>query len=278
MKLFSSWRNGLTGIALLLPPLFSHASTAEGWQLSLALGQGKVSTPLAGRDEIAGNILPGISYYGERFYLENTHLGYTLLEHERGYVDLVGELNDDGMFFELDGVNNFGWWDALGIGRTDNTETGNPPDSFQDIERHLSYMAGLSATAVWQEISLRAAYLKEMTGVHHGEVMRLSLRHDLVFGEHLTLRLQAIAERKDQRLLNYYYNVRPYELNNSPSWFTLDAAWNFSYGASMNYQLDPSWSLLIHWQHHQMDTDLQLTPLIRRLDYQSKFVGLRYLF
>lgn len=276
--LFANWRVSFAGLALLLFPLLSDASSPEGWQLSLALGQGKVSTPLAARDDIEGNIVPGISYYGERFYLENTHLGYTLLEHEQGYVDLVGELNDDGMFFELDGVNNFGWWDALGIGRTDNTEFQYPPNYYQDIERHLSYLGGVSGTLVWQDSSFRAAYLRDISGVHHGEVMRLSLRQDLAFGEHLTLRLQAIAERKDQRLLNYYYNVRPYELNDAPSWFTLKAAWNFSYGASMNYQLDPNWSLLVHWQHHQLDTDLQLTPLLRRLDYQSKFVGLRYLF
>ena len=101
----------------------AQAEAVDGWQFSLAAGHGKISTVLSGRRPISGNFIPGVSYYGERFYLENTHLGYSLVENDYGYIDLVGELNDDGMFFELDGVNKFGWWDAIGIGRTDGGES-----------------------------------------------------------------------------------------------------------------------------------------------------------
>ena len=94
----------------------------------------------------------------------------------------------------------------------------------------------------------------------------------------VTVRITAMAERKDQQLINYYYNLRPNELNNAPSWFHLPAVWNFAYGASVNYQLNQDWSLLAHWQHHQLDSDLELNPLFLRRDYQSNFVGVRYIF
>ena len=257
----------------------AQAEAVDGWQFSLAAGHGKISTVLSGRRPISGNFIPGVSYYGERFYLENTHLGYSLVENDYGYIDLVGELNDDGMFFELDGVNKFGWWDAIGIGRTDGGESpAHPENHYEDIERNLSYMAGISGNLVLADTTFRATFLRDVSGVHQGETQRFSVRRDFVPFPKLTLQLTALAEHKDQQLINYYYNFRPNELNNSPSWFSLPDLWNFSYGGSVNYQFDQHWSLMAHWQHHQMDKDIQRNPIILRADYQSKFVGVRYIF
>ncbi len=252
-----------------------RAEPATGWQFSLAAGHGKITTPLAGRRSISGHFIPGISYYGERFYLENTYLGYALIERESGYIDLVGELNDDGMFFELDGVDKFGWWDALGLKLSDNTLPGT---HYEDIERNLSYMAGISANYIFADTTFRLTVLQDISGVHHGETQRLSMRRDFNVLQQLTLRLSAMAERKDQQLINYYYNLRPSELDNKPSWFTLPAVWNFGFGASLNYQLNQDWSLLAHWQHHQLDAIFQQNPLFKRRDYQSSFAGVRYIF
>ena len=202
----------LAGFGLTLLTLPSMANTTDpvtGWQFSIAAGHGKISTPLAGRRAISGHVIPGISYYGERFYLENTHLGYSIVENDFGYIDLVGELNDDGMFFELDGVNEFGWWDAIGIGRTDSEGPAYPDNQYQDIERNLSYMAGVSANLVLADTTFRLTFLRDISGVHHGSNQRLSLRREFSVLPQVTVRITAMAERKDQQLINYYYNLRP---------------------------------------------------------------------
>lgn len=274
----------LLGICLWLVCGSCAADTApttdQGWQFSLAAGHGKISTPLSGRHALQGDVIPGVSYYGERFYLENTHLGYALLELDQVYVDLVGELNEDGMFFEFDGINQFGWWEALGINRTGNIEHGTEPTIpgfYEDIKRRLSYMAGVSSNFTADGSTARLSYLQDISGVHDGSELRLTLRHDWQW-QQLKLQLQAGLARKDQQLVNYYYNIRPYEINGVPSWFDLPSVWNYHVGATLVYQYDEHWALLAHWQHQQLDRDLLRSPLVRRADYQSRFVGVRYSF
>lgn len=268
-------------------PAASAQQTAEpttadqGWQFSLAAGHGKISTPLSGRHALQGDVMPGVSYYGDNFYLENTHLGYSLLEQDHVYIDLVGELNDDGMFFEFDGVNNFGWWEAIGINRTGGVEGGGKPPAtpgqFEDIKRRLSYMAGISSNFTANGSTFRVSYLQDISGVHDGSELRLTLRQDWSWDK-VQLQLQAGLARKDQQLVNYYYNLRPYEISGIPSWFELASTWNYHFGATFVYQYDEHWALLAHWQHQQLDRELLRSPLVRRADYQSRFVGVRYSF
>lgn len=254
----------------------AQASRDEGWQWSLSAGHGKISTPLSGRHAIQGDFIPSVSYYGERFYLENTHLGYSLIEEEHLYIDLVGELNQDGMFYEFDGVNNFGWWEAIGISRTGG-EMPSPVGEYQDIERKLSYMAGVSSNFTANNSTVRISVLTDISGVHHGSEFRLDAKHDMNWGD-WQLQINAGLARKNSNLINYYYNLRPWEIDNKPSWFVLNSAWNAHYGATLRYQFNEHWALLAHWQRELLDRDIQRSPLVLRNNYLSRFVGVRYDF
>lgn len=272
------------------------ANIAGQWQISLSAGLGKVTTPLARRDDLAGNLLPAISYYGERFYLENSFIGYSLVEQEHWYLDLAGSINDDGYFFTMDGVNNFGWWDALGIQNVidRNFETGGiesggieqggreggigyPPGSYQDIERHLSYMAGLSFNWLTDYADVRLALLKDISGVHHGQEQHLTVRKRYQY-QQWSWQWQLGLSHKDQQLLNYYYNLRPHELNLTDSWFRLKGSWQYFYGLSVTYQLHPQWALQAFWQKNQLDPDMLLSPLLEYDHYYGRFIGVRYSF
>ena len=257
-------------------------SETEQWEFALSLGTGKVTTPLTNRDDLQGSVLPVISYYGERFFIENSFVGYSLIEREHWYLDLVGGLNDDGFFFELDGVNQFGWWDALGIERGYNTliegeGPAYPPDSYQDIDRHLSYMAGASVSWLTDIAELRFTFLTDLSGVHHGQEQHISLRKSYDY-QQWQFRWQLGALHKDQQINNYYYNLRPRELDQTESWFRLSDSWQYFYAFTLQYQFDANWAIQAFWQKNQLDEDLLLSPLLIKDHYYSRFIGVRYSF
>ena len=252
------------------------------WEFALSLGYGKVTTPLTNRDDLQGSVLPVISYYGERFFIENSFVGYSLIESDSWYLDFVGGLNDDGFFFKLDGVNQFGWWDALGIERGYNTiiegeGPAYPPDSYQDIERHLSYMAGASVSWLTEIAELRLTLLTDISGVHHGQEQHLSLRKSYDYRQ-WQFRWQVGALHKDQQINNYYYNLRPKELDQTESWFRLADSWQYFYAFTLQYQFDSNWAIQAFWQKNQLDEDLLISPLLAKDHYYSRFIGVRYSF
>ncbi|WP_337879473.1 MipA/OmpV family protein [Rheinheimera sp.] len=267
------------------------------WQFSLSAGRGALTTPLANRADLKGSLLPAVSYYGERFFFENSYVGYSLLERENWYIDLVGSLNEDGMFFELDGVNEFGWWDAIGFQRTSFTgdlpveaqePSGGslgtlpgteqlPAHSYLDIGRHLSYMGGVSLNWLSDYADLRLSLLKDISGIHHGQERHLTLRKSYQIGA-WSWQWRAGLTHKDQKLNNYYYNLRPYELNQTPSGFRLQDSWHYFYGMTLSYQLTPEWAMLAYWQKNVLDDELLRSPLVKRGYYYGRFIGVRYSF
>ena len=262
--------------------LISHQAIANSsltevghWQFALSAGTGKVTTPLSNRDDLHGSILPAISYYGEHFYIENSVVGYSLVENAHWYIDLVGSLNDDGLFFELDGINQFGWWDAMG----QHPSNGNPTEQeiFQDIERNLSYMGGMSFNWLNDLADSRLTLLKDISGVHEGSELHLTLRKNYSY-QQWTFQWQVGAIRKSQRLNNYYYNLRPYELDNTPSWFSLPSSIQYFFGLHLIYQLTPEFAIQAFWQKNQLDEVLLRSPLVRSDYYYSRFIGVRYSF
>jgi MipA family protein len=257
-------------------------NTVGEWQFALSLGTGKVTTPLANRHDLQGSVLPAVSYYGEHFYLENSFIGYSLVEQDNWYLDLVGGLNDDGYFFELDGVNQFGWWDALGIegGYSLQLEGEGPaqlPGTYQDIKRNLSYMAGASVNWLTDIAEVRLTLLTDISGVHQGQEQHFSLRKTYEY-QQWQFRWQIGALHKDEQINNYYYNLRPHELDNTNSWFRLGDSWQYFYALTINYQLDPNWAIQAFWQKNLLDKELMKSPLVAKDQSYSRFIGVRYSF
>lgn len=253
--------------------------TAAGeWSFALFAGWGEITTPLSNRDDIQGSVVPAVSYYGERFFIENSFIGYSLFEEKNWYLDLTGALNDDGFFFELDGVNQFGWWDALGIeGAYNGGEAKGPTDDYQNIERNLSYLAGLSLTWLTEVADIRLSSLTDISGVHHGQEQHLSFRKGYSW-QQWSWRWHLGAIYKSKKINNYYYNLRPAELNNAPSWFELSAGTNYFYGVTLSYQFNPQWAIQAFWQKNLLGQEVMRSPLLRTDRYYSRFIGVRYNF
>lgn len=69
------------------------------WQFGVSLGLGMRSNPLHQGEDMPLVFLPEVSYYGERFFLKNFELGFTLLENSRHQLNALVTPGYDQMYF-----------------------------------------------------------------------------------------------------------------------------------------------------------------------------------
>lgn len=69
------------------------------WRVSVGLGAGMRSNPLHQGEDTPLVVLPEVSYYGERFFLENLEMGFTLFEDRRHQLNLLLTPGYDQMYF-----------------------------------------------------------------------------------------------------------------------------------------------------------------------------------
>ncbi len=69
------------------------------WRVNLGLGLGMRSNPLHGGEDNPLVLLPEVSYYGERFFLKNLEMGFTLFEDDRHQFSALITPGYDQMYF-----------------------------------------------------------------------------------------------------------------------------------------------------------------------------------
>ena len=260
--------------ALPLAVHAENAATPGEWQLSVSAGYGAIDNPVKGRDDIQMYLLPAISYYGERFYLENTHLGYALYERDKLYLDVVGQFNEDGYFYTFDGSRALGLQEIIvpDLGFVDPDAEPSPK-----VDKDLSYLAGISLTWKPHGFTLRASALVDITAGHHGSEYHLSLSRDWHWHK-LRIRLLGRAVRKSSATNNYYYNFSDTETAGTGRWFYHQGHWQLQWRLAAVYPLTDQLDIIGQWQYNQLDSALSVSPLLTATQYYSRFIGLRYRF
>lgn len=109
------WFAGLGVLFALIVSAHSQACTDKGaagcvevgrWDASVAIGAGVRTNPIAGGDNLPIVIIPNLTYYGKRFYLENYTFGYSLVEKPIYSVNLVLTPSYDQIYFQSWGLGN----------------------------------------------------------------------------------------------------------------------------------------------------------------------------
>nr|WP_010131989.1 MipA/OmpV family protein [Microbulbifer agarilyticus] len=177
---------------------------APEWEVNLATGYGFLENPLAGKQDAETYFLPSFSYYGKRFFVSNLTVGYSLLENEHVYLDLVARPNDDGLFFQLDKT------DAFSNGLITNWLTQFQAADPADVERKVSIVGGPSVTLVSKWVDVSFSWFHDLSNVHHGSETHLSFDKQYpLFGGAVGFGVGAI--QKDVDLVNYYYQLTKVE-------------------------------------------------------------------
>lgn len=209
------------------------------WNISLGLGLGQRSNPVQDNSDIPLVVVPQISYYGQRFFLENLELGYTLYESDAHALSLVAAPGYDRVFFYRNDLQNILADIPLSVAGGDPRAA--PPEVTLRT-RHTTYMAGPEWTFDYGPMIGQVTALYEVTGRHKGYEVRAAVatpiiqsRDSLVFSTGITW--------KSDRLVKYYYGAEPlYDPGSALNPFVklaytrpLSPRWTF--GASVHYEL-----------------------------------------
>lgn len=272
-------------VLLLLIQCNLHAKTennltedhigVDRWEFNVAFGYAAIENPLTKRDNAKTHVLPQWQYYGERFYIDNLSLGYALVEDEHFYLDAFTYLNEDGVLFNADDhdltfldVRNFIPTRPMIIRYV-------PPN----IERELTYMAGLKANLDFNWFELKFIFAQDVTVGHDGQEATFSLS-DTIHWNNFNLFYELGAIHKDYRLVNYYYQFTPEEIVSRTPGPEVTDDWlkNPFIKLAVTYRLSPHWSAVASFNKQWLHKDIKKTLFVESDNYVKGFVGINYKF
>lgn len=216
------------------------------WEFSLALGAGARTNPLRGADAVPLVLIPQVSYYGERVFIDNLELGVTLVDRPEWMVNALITPGRDGLYFFQDDWGRFVLDGGVSGNLAAPTRTPQPggsndsptedndsaevPGSDQGAEddpdepaeeadpdtgetappgkrdRHIAALAGLEASGDLGRFRWQAQALTDVAGVHEGEELRMALGTGTRIERH-RLGLSLGLSWKSAEVMQYYYGI-----------------------------------------------------------------------
>lgn len=255
--------------------------TTDQWQFAVAVGYGYLDNPRAKAKPIETYVLPSWRYYGENAYVDNFTLGYSVVENDSFYLDVQSKLNEDGMFFELDGISNLFATDLFGI-KDQRLPVSRPgkevqPVVYSNIKRKVSYLGGVVAGwySPFGELSFGA--FNDISSVHNGS--ELQLRYKLT-GDLFRIRwgLELGATHKNLELIKYYYQVTDAERQRIIYTYQPKATINSHIRLVANKALATNWSLVAIIEYNHLGAGISNSPMMGQSSYISGFAGISYTF
>jgi MipA family protein len=252
------------------------------WQIGVSVGLGVRTNPLLGEQNIPLVVIPSISYYGKRIFLDNLDLGVTLLQTGRHSVALLATPGYDRAFFVHSDLQNFFIPVGAASGGSAGPATGpnvgvfmpyavQAPVGFElrSRKRQVTYLAG----AEWQfggdRIETQLSALHEVTGRHRGNEVRGAVAYALLRNTHRLTAATGLTW-KSAELVNYYYG--------DSLLYLAGAAFNPFAKLSYTRPLGEHWSLqgLVHVE--RLDDAIANSPFVDERTVATVFFGAHYRF
>jgi MipA family protein len=181
------------------------------WEISAAFGFGQRSNPVEGRSDIPLVVIPHISWYGKRFFLENLEVGYTVYDGEANTFNLIASPGYDRVFFYKNDFQNI-FIAGTGIpGNATFTSAGAvvPAEGreFPVKSRHTTYLAGPEWSFTYGNVTGQVNALREVTGENDGYEVRAAIAAPLIASPINSLVASAGFTWKSQEIVRYYYGI-----------------------------------------------------------------------
>ena len=257
--------------------------TVGTWSLSVALGAGVRTNPVAGGQDIPLVVVPHFSYYGKRFFIDNLDPGVTLFDGESNTLSLVASPGYDRVFFYRSDLQNvFAFSPTSFSGGSGSTSfyarppaslQAQAPAAFREVPRparKVTYLAGPEWTFKQGKLSGQLDYLHEITGRTHGDEIRgaLGLPLGSVMGGSINAR--AGFTWKSAATVNYYYG---YPGLYKPGW-----ALNPFVKLGYSRDLSSKWRFDAFVHLERLGNAISDSPVVDRHYVTTAFIGATYVF
>jgi MipA family protein len=243
------------------------------WNFSVALGAGVRTNPLVNGEDIPLVIIPHVSYYGERFFLDDLDVGFTLAESGANTFNLVASPGYDRVYFYRTDLQNFfitGFSTPGSPAYTDDAASAGPgATKVPPGSRRVTYLAGPEWTFKYGGVSGQLDVLHEVTGQNHGDEVRAALGVPLMRSKgELTANIGITW--KSAAIVNYYYGVPIIYSGGS----ALDPFAKLGY----TLPLSGKWRFNAFAEYERLGNAIADSPIVAEHSVATVFVGAIYTF
>ncbi|KGK00395.1 MipA/OmpV family protein [Thalassotalea sp. ND16A] len=252
-----------------------NVTPIENWEFGLAAGIGGITNPLKDADDIFLPVIPQVSYYGDRFFLENTDLGFSLIENEKFNVNLYGRFNEDKRYFPNADTTDI-VFTSLGWKLDPTIKVGHTAE-IKLKSRHLTYLAGLQFHYHHQNYHGKLSLLTDISNVHHGEEAEFSFGKTWQQDDWL-LDLGFGLLWKSQQIVDYYYGLKPVEVSDKRDEYYPDASLTPYLKLVYQYAISEKVKFITSVKIDKMDSERYRSPLVNDRYINSFFMGFAYDF
>lgn len=268
-----------SALALLIAALFCQVAAAQTackapspdcvvvgeWDISLTLGVGERSNPVIGNSDIPLVVIPQISYYGKRFFLENLELGFTLHENDSNTFNLIAAPGYDRVFFYRNDLQNIFVSGAAGVVSAAPPGKAAPlPGEYPVRRRHTTYLAGPEWIFNYGRVIGQLDALYEVTGEHNGYEVRAAVAAPIIQSKG-SLVVSTGLTWKSSELVRYYYGVEGfYEPGSAVNPF-------LKLGYSLPLADRWTFSAFAHYEH--LDNSVANSPIVSDHGVTTVFAG-----
>jgi MipA family protein len=241
-----------------------------GWNFSVALGAGAMTNPLVGGKAIPLVVVPQFSYYGERFFIDDLDLGFTLAETDGSTFNLVASPGYDRVFFYRSDLQNIFVKGFNGSAAPVRAAAATPGAvQVAPRPRHVTYLAGPEWTLKNGGLTAQIDVLHEITGQNHGNEVRAAVGVPLLEGKG-SLTANVGITWKSAAIVNYYYGASTIYRAGS----ALDPFFKLGY----TLPLAGKWRLYAFAEYERLASAIADSPIVAERYVATSFIGAIYTF
>jgi outer membrane protein len=234
------------------------------WNFDVSLGAGVRTDPVVYESAIPLAVIPHLSYYGKRVFVEDLDFGVTMTDGRAGTLSLIASPGYDRVFFYRSDLQN-----ALVTFAPPGS--GAPPQSqpFPARPRHWTYLAGPEWTFESHGITGQLDLLHEITGENHGNEVRAALDIPLA-GSRNSLSASVGLTWESAAIVNYYYGA--------PGAYEGGGSLNPFVKLSYSRPLRGRWRLLAFAHCERLGNAIADSPIVNARSVVTVFAGANYAF
>ncbi|MFC4312495.1 MipA/OmpV family protein [Steroidobacter flavus] len=242
------------------------------WDLSVGLGVGVRTNPVAGRSDIPLYVIPQFSYYGKRFFIDNLEPGFTLHDGDVHTFNVVAAPGYDRVFFSRSDPQNLlvnSLASAPGTGGGNSIDFGDDRgiQEFVTHRRRTTYLAGPEWLFSYGRFAGQLSALYEVTGRHDGYEVRGAISTPLIQTEN-SLVANAGFTWKSAATVRYYYGVEGF--------YRPSAALNPFVKVAYSRVLSERWTLNAFVHYEYLSNEIADSPIVSDPSVVTAFVGFNF--
>jgi outer membrane protein len=242
------------------------------WNFSVALGAGVRTNPLVNGKDIPLVVIPQLSYYGKRFFIDNLDFGFTLAERGGNTFNLIATPGYDRVYFYRSDLQNFfiGFPNAFEPGTPSLVASGTPGAiKVPPPAPRITYLAGPEWTFKYGPVSGQLDLLRDATGQNSGDEIRAALGIPLLKSVG-TVSANIGFTWKSAATVNYYYRV--------PILYSGSAAFDPFIKLGYTLPLSSKWRFNAFAEYERLGNGIADSPIVAAHGVATVFVGAIYTF